>query len=178
MNVAHLLRWTARRFGERTAFVDGERRVTFAELDEDTNRIARGLAELGIGKGDRVALVLENGLDFPLSSFAITKCGGVVVPLLVRSTVAELAECLRTAEAAAVFVSTSARAHVEAACAGLERAPVIVKAGSVAGASAEPLDVELTGDDLFTIRFTGGTTGLPKGVMSSHRNSSRSTSIR
>jgi fatty-acyl-CoA synthase/long-chain acyl-CoA synthetase len=179
MNIAHLIEWTASRQGDRIAFVDGDRQMSFAEVDREANRVAHGLRRLGVQHGERVALVLRNCIDFPLASFGVTKLGAVVVPLLVTSTPAEMRGWLETAGARAVIVDRDAVEHVRASCEGLDNPPRLIIVGDDGDDSFDALragvpetapDVDLTGDDLFTIRFTGGTTGLPKGVTSSHRN--------
>lgn len=181
MNIASLCEWAAVNFADRPAFIDTARALSYREFDFESNRLAHGLSRLGIGKGDRVAVVLENCLEYPVSMFAITKVGAVIVPLLVRSSRSEMVRWLSTAEVTMVITSDAAADEVRAACEEC-RSPIrLVTVGECAhaaatyaelveGSTADPVNCEISADDLFAIRFTGGTTGTPKGVMMSHRN--------
>ena len=181
MNIASLCQWAAVNFADRTAFVDEARRLTFRAFDEETNRLAHGLAGLGVAKGDRVAVVLDNCIEYPAAMFAITKLGAVIVPLLVRSSRPEMVRWFATADVGTVITSAAAAAEGHAACAECPSAIRLVTVGRsdlaaasyeelVAGSPATPLQRPVAADGLFAIRFTGGTTGIPKGVMYSHRN--------
>ena len=66
--------------------VEAERRFTFAEWNLRSNRTAHALRELGVGKGDRVALLLMNGVEYMETFFAVAKIGAVCVPLNWRLT--------------------------------------------------------------------------------------------
>lgn len=182
MNIAHLVERTARLHPGKVAFRDHARTLSYAEFDAETNRVAHGLARFGIAKGDRVALIVDNCVEFPVCSFGVTKCGAVVVPLLANSSISEMTRWLEVAQAKAIFASASALPHVIEACAGLSYRPQVITVGQMGDTSSITLDalidgspdhhfdVDLVPTDLFTIRFTGGTTGVSKGVASSHRN--------
>ena len=181
MNIASLCEWASLNFNDKIAFIDSTRRLTFREFDEEANRLAHGLASLEVGKGHRVAIVMENCIEYVLTMFAITKLGAVIVPLLVKSTKPEMAQWFTTAEVGMVVTSASVAPDVLAASAECPQPIAIVTVGAsaaaiatydtlVAGSPRTSPGRSISADDLFAIRFTGGTTGVPKGVMMSHRN--------
>jgi len=79
--LAELVRGKARKNGSRIAFRFANRELTYAELDRETDRIANGLVDAGIGVGDRVAVLLFNTPEFPLLWFGTAKRGATLVPL-------------------------------------------------------------------------------------------------
>ena len=79
--------WAARRAflsGDRIAIIDGDNRITYAEFDRRTDQLARGLRELGVRHGDRVAALLVNSAAFLETMFATAKLGAVFVPINFR----------------------------------------------------------------------------------------------
>lgn len=181
MNMAHLVEWSARRYRDRTAFIFGDQSLTYGEVDRRANRLAHGLLELGIAKGDRIAIIVSNRPEYAEAEFAVAKVGALRVPMLITSTVPELVRWLTASECTAAIVSPEAADGVRAAVDQLDRDLVIVMMDSAGpgetgyeellGASPEtPVAVDIAGDDLYALRFTGGTTGGPKGVLMSHRN--------
>ena len=80
-NLGELLNVSAKKYPERIAIVFGQKKITYKILDELTNDIASGLIDLGIKKGDKVALFLDNCPEFVISYYGILKAGGVVVPI-------------------------------------------------------------------------------------------------
>ncbi|WP_186418754.1 class I adenylate-forming enzyme family protein [Bosea sp. CS1GBMeth4] len=163
-------------------FERGER-ATYAQTEQTSNLIANGLASLGIGKGDRVAVMLPNRILYPLLFLALAKLGAIHVPVNTRYTPREIAYVTGDSGAAALIVDP---AHLETLAAVEERdrlppaARTLVPDGKaragmvdfdalVAGASdAPPRDPGIAPDDLMNIQYTSGTTGFPKGCMLSH----------
>jgi len=177
MVLGRALAWTAERYPERIA-VAGPRPLTYAEWDARTNRLAGALGELGVGRGDRVALVTANGEPMASAHLAAQKLGAASVPLNVRYAPDELAYCLTDAQPRVLLSDDST---VEVVGQALERLPdgdrpVLVHDGEIlpAGArtlealiadrSAGPLQVEASPDDTSVMLYTAGTTGRPKGV--------------
>ena len=99
MDLGTVLSWTAERYPARRA-VGGELSMTYAEWDAHTNQLARALAELGVGHGDRVVLLLAGGEPMASLHLAAQKLGAVSVPLSTRLAPEELGYCLDDAEAA------------------------------------------------------------------------------
>ncbi|MFC2052159.1 AMP-binding protein, partial [Chloroflexota bacterium] len=79
------------RHGKKTAIISGERKLSFAELDEASNKIANALIKMGVNKGDRVAMLLSNSPEFVVTYFGIVKTGAIAVPLDTNYKLDELA---------------------------------------------------------------------------------------
>ncbi|HTO69368.1 MAG TPA: long-chain-fatty-acid--CoA ligase [Myxococcota bacterium] len=168
------------------AFIDTHsgRRFTFAELDRRANRTANFLArELGVKKGERVALLLMNSPEYFESFFAIAKLGAVCVPLNWRLVADELQFILkdsgsRTLIYGGEFAQTVAELEKRRATeirhwvqVGDEpkRADFALSYDALQqAASAEEPSVPAADDDLLYIMYTSGTTGLPKGAVHTH----------
>jgi fatty-acyl-CoA synthase len=181
------LRAMAGAFPDEVAYrvVDGGS-MTFAQWDAESNRLARALAELGVGKGDRVALYLEAGeaLRFMVGYSAVHKAGAVAVPANTRLSEDELRRLLGHAEVAVILtdqVRAPAARQLESAIGSVHSvavAPASEETGDPvwswgqvgAGHDASTFQVPLDPEDLADILYTSGTTGTPKGVAIRHRN--------
>ena len=97
--------------GAEQFMVCGDLVLTYAELDERSRRLAQGLLASGIGKGDRVALVMPNGVDWAALAFAVMRIGAVLVPLSTLLRPPELLAHLRASSAAALVTVHSFRGH-------------------------------------------------------------------
>jgi long-chain acyl-CoA synthetase len=179
-NVAVMLRESARRAPAKTAVILGETKLSYARLDELSDRAAASLAAAGVQPGDRVGLQLPNIPQFVIAYFGILKAGGVVVPMNVLLKAPEIEFQLRDSGARTLitygaFLDESAKA---AEAAGLASLYVVAEAGAPAtGIAFEAL---LAGDrpgpqlalrspaDPAVIIYTSGTTGTPKGAVLSH----------
>jgi len=175
----------ARRAGDRTAFQDARRAVTYAALEERTRRLAGHLARLGVRHGDRVALCLGSRVEMMESYLAVLRAGAVGVPLDPRATDAELSYVLDDSGATAVITEEALLPRIARPANGPERWTVVVAvtdrlpghapAGAVlfealAGTDpgVPPRD-DLGLDEPAWILYTSGTTGESKGVVSSQR---------
>jgi 3-oxocholest-4-en-26-oate---CoA ligase len=158
----------------------GERRLTYAALDERANRLADHLARAGIGAGDHVAAYLYNGSEFIETMLAAFKLRAAVVNVNYRYVATELAYVLRDSDAKAVVYDTRftpTLAEVESDLPKLGARLAVGDGDTVPGsipyeealASGSPVrpQIRRTGDDLYLL-YTGGTTGMPKGVMWRH----------
>ncbi|MFJ9176061.1 FadD3 family acyl-CoA ligase [Streptomyces sp. NPDC102360] len=155
----------ADRFGDAEAVVDGDLRLTFAELAERIRVAAGAYAhELGIRKGDRVALWAPNSADWIVAAFGLTAAGGVLVPVNTRFKDAEAHDIVRRSGAKALLVQNG---FLDREFSGPDGVPVIdVTSGFLA--SGSPYACDVGEDDIADIVFTSGTTGRSKGVMTTH----------
>jgi fatty-acyl-CoA synthase len=169
-------------WADRPAVVCGERSWTYAEHHDRIERACGLLHSLGVRAGDRVATLLPNIAALLELHYAVPGVGGVLVPLNTRLSAPEYAYILEHSGARLVVAHHSLRQVVEDAVAGLAgTAPSVVWAGSPATeedadwdaliALATPSALHRPADegDLLSVNYTSGTTGRPKGVMTSHR---------
>ena len=175
MNVGLATTRSARRAPMAIAAFEAGRRLTYAELDERSDRLANTLRDgLGIGHGDRVALLIPNRLEVVEVLAGVAKAGAVYVGLNFRMTEQELGQVFENAEPRLVLTDDE---HLEVATAVAEPrgVPVInLEDGSyerlLADASTRvPRSLhEVRPEDDFCIVYTSGTTGTPKGVWFDH----------
>ena len=147
-SLVDLLRASVERDASATAVVVvGGSSLSYGELWERAARVAGGLRRVGIDRGDRVAIRLPNGIEWVLAFFGAQLLGAVVVPVNTRFTEDEAAYVVKDSGAAFTF------------------------ADGVSMPDGEPTVVEdLVPEDLSAIFYTSGTTGFPKGAMTSHAN--------
>lgn len=161
----------------KAALVCGDSRVTFRQLHEDSSRIATYLRHSGIQVGDRVAICLPNCCEFVTIFFGIVKCGAIAMPINMRLSSNEISAIITDAAPAAVFFSESERdAVAKLDTNGLQRFFVGDIASSnetplttLLAAKIEQIDVPPECDDCL-ISYTSGTTGRPKGVITTQAN--------
>jgi fatty-acyl-CoA synthase len=156
---------------------------SYGELDERVTRLARALADRGVGTGDRIAVLALNGMEAWEAYLAGVRLGAIVVPVNFRLVADEVAYVLTDSGATALVVDAPL---AEVAVKAREQAPavraVLVIGGASAGpgsedyeqalaaAATEPLDVVVDEEQPAFIMYTSGTTGRPKGAVLTHRN--------
>ena len=187
LSLATLLEDSARTYPDRTAIIQGDRRLSYAEVDASARRVAALLAARGIGNGDRVALAIPNIAEFPIVYYGILMAGAVVVPMNVLMKAEEIEYYLRDAGARAFFcfAGTPELPLGAEGRAAFEHAPecehfiLIGQAEGVEGesygelmaASSPDWDTAVTAEtDTSVVLYTSGTTGQPKGAELSHSN--------
>lgn len=170
--IANLVHDAARRFGDDVALVaPGEGSFRFREIEDLAGRFAGGLAAMGVRRGDRVLLHLPNGLDWIVAYHAIARMGAVVIPANILLSPGELTFMAEDTAAVAAILALekatvdigSARKIVPGGGPGMDRFEEVSAAAWAAPADIAP-------NDLFTIAYTSGTTGQPKGAMLTHGN--------
>ena len=154
----------ADRFGDAEAVVDGPLRLTFAEVVQRIRCAAGAFAELGIEKGDRVAVWAPNCAEWIIAAFGLLTAGGVLVPVNTRFKPEEAADIIGRSGAKAVLVQKGFLGLDYTAPAGV---PVIdLKSDFLS--SGSPFHRDVDGTDISDIIFTSGTTGRPKGARMNH----------
>ncbi len=182
MNLKLILERAAARFGSKTAIVTGQRRVSFAELEEASNKVAGALIRKGVKKGDRIATLQSSNPEFVTVFFGIIKAGGIAVPLDSRYITDELARIFDDCQPK-VLVAESR--PLEALLPSLSRfgsikhvigisdkpeGPFTSYQEIMAAGPSPVADIALTPDDTAIISYTGGPTRNPHGVILSHRS--------
>jgi acyl-CoA synthetase (AMP-forming)/AMP-acid ligase II len=180
-------RWRAR----KPALSCGSTTLTWAEFDRRTEQVANGIAALGLGRGDAVAVLMQNGLEMAEVLFGVVKSGACVVPLNLAVADDGIEGMLRDCGARAIFASASQRPRIDAL---RSRLPALVDFGLVlAGTSddapperrheigwqtyrhwrdaqsATPRGIAIGPDDPCNLIYSSGTTALPKGIVHGHR---------
>jgi long-chain acyl-CoA synthetase len=178
MRLEHLLERSVALHRDRPAVDDGRRRVSYAELGAEVKALAAGLSRLGLGPGDRAAILAKNRIEYLTFCFAVAELGAVVVPLNHRLHPRELAYILRDSGARLLLAEPAFAAGVDEVSLDL---PFLQHKVALDEALAgwfpfarllEPgaSKVPAVADDVAVQMYTSGTTGQPKGSLLTHRN--------
>ncbi len=166
----------ARRDPNRFALICDNREYTYGTLNDAVNRLANGLVRLGIKKGDKVALMMQNSDYYVIAFAAAAKTGAVLVPMNFRLTTSEVAYILNHSDSVLVICDAAygdliAQARLQ--CPNLHHVVELCDSpqsnhytwAEVESASTAEPEVKLNERDDFEILFTSGTTGRPKGAL-------------
>src|SRR6201988_1113377 len=159
----------ADRFGNAEAVVDGPVRFTFTEVVERIRCAAGAFADLGVGKGDRVAIWAPNSAEWIVAAFGLLTAGGVLVPVNTRFKTEEAGDIIGRSGATAVLVQKGFLGQDYTAPAGIP----VIDLKSAFLSSGSPFERTVSGADISDVIFTSGTTGRPKGAMMNHRQTLR-----
>lgn len=206
MPITELLEKNAKRYGNETALVEinpaltEPQRVTWSEYEliqptsdvpyrreiswlvfnEKANRCANLLLNRGIRKGQKVGILLMNGLEWLPIYFGILKCGAIAVPLNFRYTSEEIDYCVKLADVDVLFFGPSFIGRIEQIASDLGKERLLFFVGDSCPSFAEDYQhwvanfssiapmVNITDDDLAAIYFSSGTTGFPKAILHKH----------
>jgi long-chain acyl-CoA synthetase len=187
MQVEEFLEHSAKRLPGKIALVCGPRRLSYAEIESQCNRLANGLLSAGLARWDRVAVYLDNSVEAAVAVFAILKAGGVFLVVNPTTKAEKLAYVLNDCRATVLITSAEKLDRVRECLAQTRHLKALV----VAGAAEEqqigekrllPLEGILVcaseqrpakrciDIDLAALIYTSGSTGKPKGVMVTHLN--------
>ncbi len=177
-NLKQMLEDTAQRYGGKTAIVSGERRVSYSELDESSNKIANALMKMGVNKGDRVIILLPDTPDSIINYFGVMKCGGVAVRLNPRSKVEEITPFINDCQPRVLITESTILETLIPSLPTFKSIEKIIDVSSkhnegqfvsyqeiINTGSPQPTDVATEFEDVIDIAYTSGTTGIPKGIM-------------
>jgi long-chain acyl-CoA synthetase len=190
MQVEQFLEQSVQRFPDKTALVCGDRRLTYLEIEEQSNRLAHALIGEGVQRGDRVAVYLENSVETVVSVFAILKAGAVFLLVNPTTKADKLAYMLNNCRAVALIIDLNKCRGIRDCWPQTPRLKTIFAAGEDAagrldiGMPLVPLEQIFRQSDLpkqappkrcididlAALIYTSGSTGKPKGVMLTHLN--------
>ena len=176
-NVVELLQDTVTKYSDRVGFIGGDWRLTYRQFDRIVNRIASGLEEHGIKRGDHVAVLLGIEVEMALCFFAVMKLGAILVPLNTRFKGEELAYEINDSESKALIVDEEFWPFIDSVRGQLATIENIFFNGADTPAETLPFarlrdhketaftQATLTESDDVAIMYTSGTTGKPKGAI-------------
>lgn len=190
LNIADLIEHAIDTMPDRVAIISGDRKLTYAELEEQSNRLGHYLQSQGVGPGDKVGLYCRNGIEIVIALTAIVKIRAISVNVNYRYVEAELHYLFENSDMAALVHErrySDKVANVLPSTPNVKTAIVVEDgadgsfdsyggvpfADALAQGSPERDFEERSPDDIFLI-YTGGTTGFPKGVMWRHEDIYRS----
>lgn len=186
LNLGEIINVNANKYPKKLALKDARRQLTFEELNERTNKLANGILKNGIKKGDKIAILSNNSIEFMEIYVAAAKGGFIIVPLNFRLHPDDISFIINNSDAKWLFVESRFREATEkiwqrAKELGFENVDRVLIADAPAegwkffedivemGEISYPL-IEIKPEDTWIILYTSGTTGKPKGVIRSHRS--------
>ncbi len=163
--------------------------ITWNVFDEKANRVANMLLEKGVGRNDKVAILMMNCLEWLPIYFGILKTGAIVVPFNFRYSADEIEYCADLADVSIMFFGPEFIGRIEAIEEKISKGRLLIYVGEncptfaddyrelVADCSSQPPLVAIAEDDPAAIYFSSGTTGFPKAILHTHRSLSHSAEV-
>lgn len=179
---SHNITWLEYELIENSPAGEYRREMTWRVFDEKANRLANLLLKRGIKKGDKVAILLMNCLEWLPIYFGILKTGAIAVPLNFRYTAEEIKYCLDLSDSIAMIFGPEFIGRVETIYDQIPKVKTIFFAGEnrpsfaenydrlTANCSSEAPQIELTDKDDAAVYFSSGTTGFPKAILHTHKS--------
>lgn len=161
---------------------DFRRSITWEDFNRQANRFANFLLSRGVKRGDKVAILLMNCLEWLPVYFGILKAGAIAVPLNYRYTADEIKYCLGLSDASILVFGPEFTGRIEEICGIIPDVKTLLYVGKdcptfaesynnlVVYASSKNPGIKLTDDDDAVIYFSSGTTGFPKAILHAHRS--------
>ena len=177
----NILRLSARRHPRKVALICDDRQMTYGEADSASNRFANAMLSLGLGKGERVAVMCPNIPDYAVIHFGAARTGCQLVHLSIMYGPDELTHILNATRARLLIVEAESQAAIAAVRDRLTHLEHVVVIGTPKQLTAPTLEdfiaaqpdtapeIGIADTDPLGMTFTGGTTGLPKGAVVSHK---------
>jgi long-chain acyl-CoA synthetase len=173
-NLWSILAATAQRAGGKTALVQGERRITFADLERAAAKVAQDLVRAGVKKGDRVAIMMNSNPEFVAAFFAVMQAGGIAVPLDTRYVTDEtVSVCQDCTPSLVIYESafTEQVQKIQPRCPSIKNVIAIDESiFNQTEVKSNDVKIDVTPDDIAIISYTGGPTFHPHGVALSHQS--------
>ena len=172
--------WKEAALIESSRFEPYRREITWSVFNEKANRVANMLIQRGIKKGDKVAIIMYNCLEWLPIYFGILKSGAIAVPFNFRYDADEILYCAELAEVDMIVFSSPFIGRIEQHAEKLLKGRLLIYVGDscpefaesyhelVADCSSKAPDVKITEDDFGAIYFSSGTTGFPKAILHKH----------
>lgn len=182
MNVAEMLYSNARKYPEKEAIVFKDLRFNYSEMDHLSNQFANALINLGIKKGDRIAIMMRNSEKYVAVYFGILKAGAIVVPINISLMKNEVQFIINNCEAKAfVFdpifwpvlngIEKELPLVKDFICSnGIEVQDFKIYQEMINSSSIDAPPVTINEEDICSIIYTSGTTGTPRGAIFKHKN--------
>lgn len=179
---SHNVIWREYELIENNPAGEYRREMTWRVFDEKANRFANLLIKRGIKKGNKVAILLMNCLEWLPVYFGILKTGALAVPLNFRYTAEEIKYCLELSDTTALIFGPEFIGRLESIYDQIPQIKTLLYAGEgrpsfaesydrlTANCSSEAPNIQLTDDDDAAIYFSSGTTGFPKAILHNHRS--------
>ena len=180
MLTGDMLRRSAERFPDKIAIIWGDARTSYGDLNRDANRLAHAIMALGLGKGAKVGIISRNRTEYGVVFFGAAKSGCVLVNVSVLYAPLELAYVLAKADVEALIHEDIFADKIAGLKADLPAIKHYIQIGPdggdavtfdafIAGRPDGEPDIRLDERDPFSMTYTGGTSGMPKGVLANHR---------
>lgn len=181
INIADILRMYAIRTPNKVATLDEDRSLTYGQWNKRANQLANALTNLGLNKGDKIAIIAYNSIEWMEIYAACAKSGLIAVPVMFRLAPPEMTYVINHSDAKAVIYSADFKDTMLAITPDLHNVKhrIIFGGTDEEALSYETLintakdqepDVHIKSDDPWILMYTGGTTGLPKGVIKTHES--------
>jgi long-chain acyl-CoA synthetase len=186
MRVEQFVRRSAAAHGDKVALIAGKKRMTYAELDAASDRLAYALSGGGVSRGERVVIFQDNSWEAVVSIFAVLKAGAIFTPINPSTKASKLAYVIKNCRAVAILTQERLLHVVTPVLADSPSVLLTIVAGGeeplvipgakrleeVLAASGTTLSSASAGIDLdlAMLVYTSGSTGFPKGVMMTHQN--------
>jgi len=187
LNIGEILAVNAKKYPDKIALKDIRTTRTFPEIEIRTNKIANAFLDIGVKKGDKVAVLLNNSIEFMEIYLAAAKMGAVIVPVNFRLVEKEIQYIVNNSDAATFIVQSREPSYIntiDSIRSNLDNIPDdrYIALGTephngysnferlVNSTSESTPEVTVENEDTWILLYTSGTTGIPKGVVRSHRS--------